>query len=229
MDAGANGTSSPRRAHRPAREGGNPRFKRYLDEQKGRPTRDVGEDISPINSQVQERPGYPTQKPITLLERILAASSNAKTRPRPFCGCGTTVHAARARPALDWDRHHPSGYRPDSTPTHRAFPGDRHPGRSRDRRGRRRLAESGQAPVPALGPLHGGGPALQRRPEGRGRRRRRLHLLQARRQAHREGHRLGQGRRARLRHDGEGPYHHRWAREGGHGRLHHPHGRPPAP
>ncbi len=52
-------------------------------------------DISPINSQAQERLGYPTQKPLALLERIIAASSNeGDVVLDPFCGCGTAVHAA---------------------------------------------------------------------------------------------------------------------------------------
>jgi site-specific DNA-methyltransferase (adenine-specific) len=43
----------------------------------------------------KERLGYPTQKPSALLERILAASSNeGDVVLDPFCGCGTTVHAA---------------------------------------------------------------------------------------------------------------------------------------
>lgn len=53
------------------------------------------DDIPPINSQAQERLGYPTQKPVALLERILSASSNpGDVVLDPFCGCGTTVHAA---------------------------------------------------------------------------------------------------------------------------------------
>ena len=73
-----------------------PRFKRYLDEQKGTVTTTVWTDIPPINSRAQERLGYPTQKPIALLERILAASSNeGDIVLDPFCGCGTTVHAAQ--------------------------------------------------------------------------------------------------------------------------------------
>ncbi len=56
----------------------------------------VWTDIPPINSQAQERLGYPTQKPQELLERILNASSNAGDLVLdPFCGCGTTVHAAQ--------------------------------------------------------------------------------------------------------------------------------------
>ncbi len=73
-----------------------PRFKRYLDEQKGTVTTTIWSDIPPINSQAQERLGYPTQKPLALLERILMASSNeGDVVLDPFCGCGTTVHAAQ--------------------------------------------------------------------------------------------------------------------------------------
>ncbi len=76
--------------------GKTPRLKRYLDEQKGTPITDFWEDISPLNSQAQERLGYPTQKPIALMERILSASSNeGDVVLDPFCGCGTTVHAAQ--------------------------------------------------------------------------------------------------------------------------------------
>ncbi len=56
---------------------------------------DVWTSIPPINSQAAERLGYPTQKPLALLERIIAASSNpGDVVLDPFCGCGTTVHAA---------------------------------------------------------------------------------------------------------------------------------------
>ncbi len=44
-----------------------------------------------------EYTGYPTQKPLALLERIIKASSNeGDTVLDPFCGCGTTVHAAES-------------------------------------------------------------------------------------------------------------------------------------
>ncbi|MBN8814198.1 MAG: restriction endonuclease [Sphingomonas sp.] len=73
-----------------------PRLKRYLDEQEGVPLGDVWTDIPPLNSQAQERLGYPTQKPLALLERIIAASSNeGDVVLDPFCGCGTAVHAAQ--------------------------------------------------------------------------------------------------------------------------------------
>jgi site-specific DNA-methyltransferase (adenine-specific) len=80
----------------PKKSGAWPRFKRYLDEAKGVPLQDVWTDIDPINSQAQERLGYPTQKPQALLERIIEASSNkGDVILDPFCGCGTTIHAAQ--------------------------------------------------------------------------------------------------------------------------------------
>lgn len=73
---------------------GVPEFKLYLDE--GQPAQDLILDVFPINSQAQERLGYPTQKPLALLERIIAASSNeGDVVLDPFCGCGTAVHAAQ--------------------------------------------------------------------------------------------------------------------------------------
>jgi site-specific DNA-methyltransferase (adenine-specific) len=73
-----------------------PRYKRYLDEQRGKPIADVWLDIPPINAMAQERLGYPTQKPLALLERIIQASSNeGDVVLDPFCGCGTAVHAAQ--------------------------------------------------------------------------------------------------------------------------------------
>ena len=57
---------------------------------------DVWTDIPPINSQAPERLGYPTQKPLALLERIINASSNpGDVVLDPFCGCGTAIAAAQ--------------------------------------------------------------------------------------------------------------------------------------
>ena len=71
-------------------------LKRYLSEMEGGVIGDIWTDIPPLNSQAQERLGYPTQKPVALLERILQASSNpGDVVLDPFCGCGTTVHAAQ--------------------------------------------------------------------------------------------------------------------------------------
>jgi DNA modification methylase len=76
--------------------GKKPALKRYLDEQQGSPISDFWDDISPLNSQAQERLGYPTQKPLALLERIIEASSEeGDVVLDPFCGCGTTIHAAQ--------------------------------------------------------------------------------------------------------------------------------------
>jgi len=55
----------------------------------------IWDDIPPINSQAAERLGYPTQKPLALMERIITASSNpGDVVLDPFCGCGTTIDAA---------------------------------------------------------------------------------------------------------------------------------------
>ncbi|WAB09831.1 DNA methyltransferase [Streptomyces phage TagePhighter] len=73
-----------------------PQMKRYLDEQRGRPLGDVWTDIPPINSRAAERLGYPTQKPMVLLERIIElATKKGDLVLDPFCGCGTTVDAAQ--------------------------------------------------------------------------------------------------------------------------------------
>jgi DNA modification methylase len=78
------------------RPGAVPRYKRYLDEMPGIVLGDVWDDLSPVNSQARERLGYPTQKPVTLLERILrASSSEGNLVLDPFCGCGTTIHVAQ--------------------------------------------------------------------------------------------------------------------------------------
>ena len=77
------------------RPGAVPQLKRYLDEMPGVPLQDIWTDIDIINNRSKELLGYPTQKPVALLERIVAASSNeADLVLDPFCGCGTTLHAA---------------------------------------------------------------------------------------------------------------------------------------
>jgi DNA modification methylase len=75
--------------------GGMPRYKRYLSEMGGIVLQEIWDDIPPINSMAKERLGYPTQKPLALLERIIQASSNPGDLVLdPFCGCGTTIDAA---------------------------------------------------------------------------------------------------------------------------------------
>ena len=68
----------------------------FLDELPGVPLQSIWADIPSLRGGAAERLGYPTQKPVALLERIILASS----RPGdvvldPFCGCGTTVDAAQ--------------------------------------------------------------------------------------------------------------------------------------
>lgn len=76
-------------------KGGMPRHKRFLDEMPGVPLQDIWTDIPPLGAQAAERLGYPTQKPLALLERIILASSNpGEVVLDPFCGCGTAVVAA---------------------------------------------------------------------------------------------------------------------------------------
>ena len=73
---------------------GIPRFKRYLDEQEGIPVSDFWNDIEMVSG--AESLGYPTQKPLALLERIILASSNeGDVVLDPFCGCGTATHASQ--------------------------------------------------------------------------------------------------------------------------------------
>jgi len=73
-----------------------PRYKRYLEMSEGNPIQDVITDIQPIGAHARERLGYPTQKPLALLERILQASSNeGDIVLDPFCGCGTAIVAAQ--------------------------------------------------------------------------------------------------------------------------------------
>lgn len=75
---------------------GVPRLKKYLDEAVGIPLQDLWLDIQPLRSWHKERLGYPTQKPVALLERIIGASSNpGDVVLDPFCGCGTALVAAQ--------------------------------------------------------------------------------------------------------------------------------------
>ncbi|MCL4238561.1 MAG: restriction endonuclease [Anaerolineae bacterium] len=67
----------------------------YLDEKLGMPVQDWWDDILRVGNTSRERLGYPTQKPLALLERIVSASSNpGDVVLDPFAGCGTAVAAA---------------------------------------------------------------------------------------------------------------------------------------
>jgi DNA modification methylase len=86
------------RLHWPKSAGGIPMLKRYVEESPGIAALDVITDVAPLNNVARERLGYPTQKPLSLLERLILASSNKGGMVLdPFCGCGTAVHAAEKR------------------------------------------------------------------------------------------------------------------------------------
>jgi DNA modification methylase len=77
------------------RPGAVPQYKRYLDEMPGVSIQNLWDDIPVINNRSKELLGYPTQKPLALLERIIKTSSNeGDVVLDPFCGCGTAIHAA---------------------------------------------------------------------------------------------------------------------------------------
>ncbi len=80
----------------PIRAGAGWSYKQYLSESRGTSqVDDIWDDINAINPVAKERLGYPTQKPLALLERIIAASSNpGDIVLDPFCGCGTALIAA---------------------------------------------------------------------------------------------------------------------------------------
>ena len=70
--------------------------KMYIDESKGVRLKNIWTDIKRIGNSSLERLNYPTQKPLKLLQRIIKASSNRDDIVLdPFCGCGTTIEAAK--------------------------------------------------------------------------------------------------------------------------------------
>ncbi len=80
----------------PPKKDGQPRFKQYLHISPGLAIQDIISDIPAVNAVAIERLGYPTQKPVSLLERIIKASSKeGDVVLDPFCGCGTTIDAAQ--------------------------------------------------------------------------------------------------------------------------------------
>jgi len=82
--------------HFPSTKEGRIQRKRYLDELPGEEVQNTWDDIEPISSQSGERLGYPTQKPLALLERIISTSTNeGDLVVDPFCGCGTALVAAQ--------------------------------------------------------------------------------------------------------------------------------------
>jgi DNA modification methylase len=77
---------------------GKPYQKRFLEDSKGVPLQSIWDDISMLRGITKgaERLGYPTQKPVALLERIIKAGSNPGDLVLDaFCGCGTALIAAQ--------------------------------------------------------------------------------------------------------------------------------------
>lgn len=87
----ADGRILLQRDGRPRKDG----LKEYLSENESPALQDIWIDIQRIGNVAQERLGYPTQKPLALLERVVSSSSNeGDVVLDPFCGCGTAIHAA---------------------------------------------------------------------------------------------------------------------------------------
>ena len=88
------------RIYWPPTKGAMPKLKRYLSEAKGIPVQDIILDVPSLQKMSaahSESLGYPTQKPVGLLKRIIEVSSNpGEVVFDPFCGCGTTIYAAQA-------------------------------------------------------------------------------------------------------------------------------------
>jgi len=81
--------------HWPKKVNGAPRGKRLLEDAEGIPLQDVWTDVRAMHNMAADRLGYPTQKPLPLLERIILSSTNeGGVVFDPFCGCGTTIYAA---------------------------------------------------------------------------------------------------------------------------------------
>lgn len=72
-----------------------PQRKQFLDEGKGVALQNLWDDIPSLSATSPERLGYPTQKPIALLDRIIRiATDEGDVVFDPFCGCGTSIYAA---------------------------------------------------------------------------------------------------------------------------------------
>ena len=82
--------------HFPSSPDGALLLKQYLDDKEGVKLQNLWDDVALIGAHAAERLGYPTQKPVELLERIIKVSSNeGDIILDPFCGCGTTIAAAQ--------------------------------------------------------------------------------------------------------------------------------------
>ena len=83
-----------------------PQYKKYLADSKGRTITDDWSDIEQAAG--KEALGYPTQKPLALLERVIQASTNdGDLVLDPFCGLRDgSRRCGEAEAPLDWHRHY---------------------------------------------------------------------------------------------------------------------------
>lgn len=204
---------------------GMPQYKRYRSQLKGKALGDVWTVVDRINPVGSERLGYPTQKPVALLERIVAASSNPRGRgSRPVLRLrNVNPCCPEAGQEVDRDRRHAPCHQSDRKEAQGRFPSRHlhrawHPERHGWRTG---TGTRGQVSISVVGCVAGRSSPVRRQEKGGGWRHRRVHLFQARRQGHRAGHSIRQGRHERRRGHGEGLDHHRDAREGEDRSLHH--------
>ncbi|MEO5607627.1 MAG: site-specific DNA-methyltransferase [Polaromonas sp.] len=86
----------------PRKEGGVPRYKRYLDEMKGVPIQSIWSDVNAVASQSIERVDYSTQKPVALLERIITSSCPQGGIVADFNGGSGTTAAAAEKLGRRW-------------------------------------------------------------------------------------------------------------------------------
>lgn len=86
----------------PRKEGGIPRYKRYLDEMKGVPIQSIWTDVNAVASQSMERVDYNTQKPAALLERIISSSCRSGGLIADFNGGSGTTAAVAEKLGRRW-------------------------------------------------------------------------------------------------------------------------------
>ena len=151
-----------------------PNYKRYVDEMPGVVLQDIWTDIQPVITG-PERLGYPTQKPVALLQRIIEASSNpGDIVLDPFCGWRNNGHRGRAREAA-MGRHRHLAVRSEArTRPPAASDGQRRRNRRHPHRhGRRKDAARSEPPrLRGMGSDRGPRTRAERTPRGRSRNRR---------------------------------------------------------
>ena len=90
------------RIHWPATQGGMPRLKYYVDEAPGVPLQDIWDDVGAMHNLSAERLDYPTQKPESLVERILRTSSDEGELIADFFGGSGTTAGVAERLGRKW-------------------------------------------------------------------------------------------------------------------------------